>query len=289
MNVDRLSPPVYEAAHVDEVKESPVEADRMKESSRASVSGGSGGEGESPEEEPDSTEMPFLDHLEEFRWSLLKSIFAIVTGMLASWFLSDIFYSTISRLAKEAEIPLVYTKIMEPIMIKLQMALVMGLVLSMPFVFYFMWSFISPGLYKNEKKWFLPLAFAATVCFFIGASIAYFIIIPFMLSFIKNFMYDYVLPMITIGNFIGMLIKFTILFGVIFEMPLITYILAKIGIIKHTWMSRYRKYAIVCIFIAGAILTPPDPLSQIMMAAPLILLYEFSIIIARIAGRKTIL
>ena len=96
-------------------------------------------------------------------------------------------------------------------------------------------------------------------------------------------------PLLTIGDFISKMLTFTVLFGVIFEMPLIAFILAKIGIIKHTWMSKYRRYAIVGIFVVAAIFTPPDALSQIMMAIPLLFLYEVSILVARIAGRKTLL
>ncbi|MFC1607621.1 twin-arginine translocase subunit TatC [Candidatus Latescibacterota bacterium] len=248
-----------------------------------------GDDGDADVEGPDSTEMPFLDHLEEFRWALLKSIFTLAISMVGCWFIAKYFMVTITRLAKGAELDLIYTKLMEPIMIQLQIALYLGLVLSLPFVFYFLWSFIAPGLYKREKKWILPLVYVATISFLIGASIAYFIIIPFVLQLVKRFMNPDILAMLTIGDFISKVLKFTILFGVIFEMPLVSYILAKIGIIKHSWMSKYRKYAIVCIFIVGAIFTPPDPISQIMLALPLILLYEISIISARIAGSKTLL
>ena len=242
-----------------------------------------------PEEARDPSEMPFLDHLEEFRWAILKSIITIAGMMIASWFLTDMFYATITRLSKQAELELISTMLMEAIMIKLQMAFFMGLVLALPFVFYFSWSFVSPGLYDKEKKWVLPMVYVATGLFLIGASIAYFIIIPFLLSFIKGMMYEDVRQMITIGDFISKLLKLTVLFGVIFEMPLLSYILAKIGIIKHTWMSKYRKYAIVAIFILGAVFTPPDPISQVMMAIPLICLYEISILVARFAGRNTLI
>ncbi|MBN1291527.1 MAG: twin-arginine translocase subunit TatC [Candidatus Latescibacteria bacterium] len=256
----------------------------------SAASGGSGGDSTSGgEDELDSTEMPFLDHLEEFRWALLKSIFAVVIGMILSWFASEYFIGTITRLAKEAELTLVYNKIMESIMIRLQTALFMGLFVSLPFVFYFLWSFISPGLYKKEKKWVLPVVIGGTVCFFIGASIAYFVIIPFMLTFLKQFMVSDVQDMLSIGDFIGKMLKFTILFGIIFELPMVSAVLAKIGVLKYTWMSKYRKYAIVVIFIIGAVLTPPDPLSQILMAVPLWFLYEISILVARIMGRKTLI
>lgn len=270
----------------------PVPVEAVPEQGAVSDGGGDAGSAEPPVEEEgkrDPSEMPFLDHLEEFRWALLKSIFSIAFFMIVSWFITDWFYVTITRLAKNAELPLITTRVMEVLFLKLQMALVMGIVISLPFVFYYVWSFVSPGLYENEKKWVLPLVLASTVCFFIGASIAYFVVLPFMLMFLKTFIPPDILPMITIGDFISTLLKFIILFGVIFQMPLVTYALAKIGILKHQWMSKYRKYAIVVIFVIGAILTPPDPVSQVIMAMPLILLYEVSILVARFAGRKTVL
>ena len=288
-----LSVPEIDSLALDGLPEAQQSAggdeEAVTETSAAGGTGGDGGSDEKADEKPDSTEMPFLDHLEEFRWALLKAIFAIAIGMLASWFLAEEFIKTITRLATGAEVTLVYNKILESIMIRLQTALFMGIVISLPFVFYSLWSFIAPGLYKREKKWILPVIIGGTICFFIGASIAYFIIIPFMLSFLKGYMVEGVKDMISIGNFIGTMLKFTALFGVIFELPMVSYVLAKIGILKHTWMSKYRKYAIIVIFVCGAILTPPDILSQIMMAVPLVVLYEISIIVARVAGRKTLI
>lgn len=291
MDADGIYPRTYESALVGEEVLS-VHAEKTGELQKAVSSGGSGGNGgeiTEEAEEHDPTEMPFLDHLEEFRWALLKSIFTIVIGMLLSWFMAEKFITTITRLAEGAELNLVYIKILGPIMLRLQTALFMGLVISIPFIFYFMWSFVSPGLYKREKKWILPGVIGATVCFFIGASIAYFIIIPFILKFIKVLMVKGLLGMFEVNDFILWMLKFTVLFGVLFEMPMVSYYLAKIGILKYYWMTKYRKYAIVIIFIAGAILTPPDPLSQIMMAIPLIMLYEISIQVARVAGKKTLL
>lgn len=293
LDADRLFVRSYDSTTVPEEilpYAQPVDA----ELPQATQGGGSGGRGgavavEEEEEEHDPSEMPFLDHLEEFRWALLKSIFAITIGMVMSWFLSEEFISTITSLSKSAGLQLVYNTITEPIMIRLQTALYMGIVISFPFIFYFIWSFVSPGLYRREKKWILPILFSGAISFFIGALIAYFIVIPFMLKFIKQYMIEGIIDMLSIGDFISKMLKFTVLFGVIFEVPLVSYILAKIGILKHTWMSRYRKYAIVSIFIAAAIFTPPDPLSQIILAIPLIVLYEIGIQAARIGGRKTLL
>ncbi|MFC1490437.1 twin-arginine translocase subunit TatC [Candidatus Latescibacterota bacterium] len=241
------------------------------------------------EEEHDPSEMPFLDHLEEFRWAIIKSIAVVMICMIGSWFLSNIFWSTIIRLAENAEITLMSTKLFEGIMMKLQMTFVMGILLALPVVFYFLWSFISPGLYKKEKRWILPLVFASTICFFIGASIAYFIIIPFILPMVIDFMPENIELKVTISDFVAKMLRFTLLFGIIFELPMVSYILAKMGVLKHTFMSKNRRYAIVIIFIFGAIFTPPDYISQLTMALPLLVLYEISILVARFAGRKTII
>ena len=241
------------------------------------------------EEHPgDQTEMPFLDHLEEFRWALLKSIITMCICVIIGWPLSSAFFNTMVGMAKRAEFPLIFTKLMEPIIIKLQMSIVIGLVISLPFIFYFMWSFIAPGLYKHEKRWVLPLVFAATACFLIGAGLAFFIILPYMLGFIKKFVPTDILMMPTAGNFIDIFIKFSLLFGFLFELPVISFVLARIGILKHTWMSQYRRFAIVFIFIFAAIFTPPDPISIWFMAIPLLLLYEISIWIARFAEKKAV-
>lgn len=293
LDADRLfhevstPPPSPQAEHAAPGEAAQVPAKR--EPTAVSCSMGEDREKDEDLDEYDSTEMPFLDHLEEFRWALLKSIFAIVIAMVASWFLSDKFYSTITRLAKDAGLPLIITKVMEPIMLKLQMALVMGLVIALPFIFYFVWSFVSPGLYKREKTWIMPLVIGATFCFFVGASLAYFLVIPFMLNFLTKFIPPDIEPLITIGDFISKMLKFTLFFGIIFELPMVAYVLAKIGILKYTFMVQYRKYAIVIIFIIGAVFTPPEPVSQIMMALPLIVLYEVSIVVARFGGRNTIL
>lgn len=273
-------------------------ASALPERLRRLVSGGGGGSGGGTTDntekdgERDPTEMPFLDHLEEFRWVILKSIITVVITMIGSWYLADWFYLQITVLAKNAGIgELVYTKVLETLMLRLQMAFFMGLLIAIPFVFYFIWSFVSPGLYKNEKRWVLPLIFSATGCFFIGAALAWFVMVPYMLKFIIS---SFALPgtkgMITIGPFVSLIIKFVISFGITFELPVVTFVLAKIGIVKHTLMSKYRGYAVVIIFIISAVVTPTvDPISQTLFAIPLYILYEISILVARFAGRKTIL
>lgn len=326
-------------------------------------------------EHHDSTEMPFLDHLEELRWTILKSIIVIVITMIGAWYLSDWFYAQVTELAKggksflnnstSVNIPLaprtghegllsgvitdaktgkpipsatvivnpgnytaitdsagkyalqdvpegnytvtakkngytvaskssgmklVMTTVMEPLLIRLQMALVMGIVLALPLVLYFVWSFVSPGLYQNEKQWVMPLIFASTGCFFIGAALAWFVIVPYMLKFLQAFMPPDIEGMFTFGKFLGIILKFTLSFGVIFELPMVSFVLAKIGIIRHTMMTKYRGYALVLVFVISAIITPTvDPVTQTLMAIPLYLLYEVSIIVAWFAEKKTIL
>ncbi len=291
LDADGLFVPAYDPAAVDYV----ASATALDGPALRAQAGG-GGRGAVTEttaaetaEPHDPTEMPFLDHLEEFRWSLLKSIIAISVLMVASWFLTDYFWLSVTRLAKNAGLKLISTQLMEGVMIKLQMSLYMGFILALPFVFYYIWGFVSPGLYEREKKWVLPMVWAATGCFITGVSVAYFLVIPFVLPFVKSFIPKGVDPMFSIGNFISILMKFTIMFGIVFELPMVSYVLAKIGILRAAWMVTYRKYAIVTIFILAAIFSPPDPFSMFMVAIPLLILYEVSIWVARFAGRKTLI
>jgi len=138
----------------------------------------------------------------------------------------------------------------------------------------------------KEKKWILPVILTSIICFLIGAAIAYYVIVPAMLSRFKSFIPDDMEYIITIGTITRMLLTFSIMFGLFFQLPLLSYILVKMGIIKHTLMSHYRRHAIVVIFAISAVLTPPDPITMIMMAIPFIVLYELSIQIARFTGKN---
>jgi len=233
-------------------------------------------------------EMPFLDHLEELRWRLLKSIISVFVMMVICFTFSDYLLEIMLYPGKQINppVPLQVLKIQTMFMIKLEMALIAGIIFSLPVIFYQLWQFLAPGLLKKERK-LLPLfVFASVVCFLIGAVFAYFVIIPYALQFFLSLAPVDIENKIAIDFYIGFLIRIILVFGVVFELPMLSALLSKIGLLTPQFMRKYRRYAIVSAFILGAILTPPDPTTQIFLAVPIVLLYEASIYVSYLFSPK---
>jgi len=168
----------------------------------------------------------------------------------------------------------------------LKIALVAGLFLACPVWLYQAWAFIAPGLYAKEKRVVLPVVVSASALFMAGGLFAYYVMFPVMFDFLVNQMLPQTLAAsFTVDNYIGLLLRLTVAFGVVFELPLVLAMLAAIGLVTHQGLAKMRRYAIIVAFIAGAFLTPADPVSQILMAGPLIIFYEIGIILARFVGR----
>ncbi len=228
--------------------------------------------------------MPFLEHLEELRWRLMKSLISVFVFMLISFAFSDQLLDLLLFPGKNLAnpVPLQVLKVQTVFMIKLEIALVAGIIFSLPVIIYQVWQFIAPGLLLKERK-YLPLVMLAVISFFlIGAAFAYFIIIPFALEFFLGLAPANIENNIALDFYIGFLLRLILVFGVVFELPMLSLILTRMGILKPEFMRKYRKHFIVIAFIAGAILTPPDPSTQVMLAVPLIILYEVSIYISKI-------
>ena len=155
-----------------------------------------------------------------------------------------------------------------------------------PFSFYQIWAFIAPGLYKEEKRAILPLAFFSTLFFIAGASFCFFLVFPIAFQFFMGFATDAIVPMISVEEYLSFALKLLIAFGLVFEMPLFAYFLSRFGLLTPAFMRRQRRYAILLIFITAAILTPPDVFSQCLMAMPMLLLYEVSIYVSKVAYRE---
>lgn len=227
-------------------------------------------------------EMPFLDHLEELRWRIFKSLITIFVLMLICWGFSDYLLEILRYPGTRINPPLKMQvlKVQTVFMTKLEIALVSGIILGLPVIIYQIWQFVAPGLLKNEKK-FLPIIILSTIgCFLLGALFAYFIIIPFALQFFMDLAPADIENNIALDFYIGFLLRIIVVFGLVFELPIISIILTKMGLLTPAFMRKYRRYAIVGAFILGAILTPPDPSTQIMLAFPLVLLYELSIFLS---------
>lgn len=177
---------------------------------------------------------------------------------------------------------MVAVEIQETFFTAMKVAFFSAFIVSLPVIFWQMWLFLAPGLYEHEKKLVIPFVFFATLMFLIGGSFAYYIVIPVGFDFLVAFGSKVVTVLPSIGKYVGFFTKLMIGFGIAFELPVLTFFLAKIGLVDDKMLKNFFKYAVVLIFILAAILTPPDVISQVLMAAPLILLYGVSVYIAKI-------
>lgn len=231
-------------------------------------------------EEKNEKVMPFLDHLEELRQRLLKCIFSIMIFSVISYFFSKQIMKILLLPYPEAE-KLIFLAPTEGFITYIKISVFVGIIFSLPVIFYQLWKFIAPGLYNKEKKYIPTIVFFSTFFFLTGALFCYFVIIPFGLKFLLGFSTDQLEPNIQIKEYLKFVTLLIMVFGIIFELPLLSYFLTKMGLLTPEFMKTKRRYGIVTIFILAAILTPPDIVTQIFLALPLILLYEVSIWVSR--------
>ena len=175
----------------------------------------------------------------------------------------------------------IFTKVQEPFFTALKVAFFSGFILSLPIIFWQFWLFIAPGLYENEKKLVLPFVTAATMMFLMGASFCYYIVVPLGFDFLINFGTQLFKALPSIGEYVSFFTKLLFGFGLAFELPVITFFFAKLGFVTDKSLISFFRYAIIIIFLVAALLTPPDLLTQFLMAGPLIILYGVSILVAR--------
>ena len=234
--------------------------------------------------------MPFWEHVEELRWRIFKSLFAIIIGAFITHYFSDYVLTKLIEPSKTLNLPLnlQVLKVTSMFTIKLGIALMGGIIITLPIIFYQIWSFISPAFKETHNASVIFIVVFSTLFFVIGLLFGYKVLIPFSLSFFTSM----TTPIVTIDyNFTldGYLIYIIwLLFssGLIFQLPIITIMGTKIGLLTPAFLKYYRKYAIVLFLIIGSLLTPPDPLSQLLIFIPLVLLYEFSIFISWIFLKK---
>ena len=245
----------------------------------------------SEEEEPEDDEKPMtlLDHLGELRKRLVRGFLAVVIGFFACYgFAQQLFYYLSLPLLKvmPADSKFIYTGVAEGFFVDMKVAFVAGLFVSCPFLFYQIWAFIAPGLYEEEKRYVMPLALCSTFFFLLGGVFCYFGVFPLAFEFFLSYSTGNIVAMLSIGEYLSFALKMLIAFGLIFEMPLFSFFLARMGIVTAQRMRDVRKYAVLAVFVIAAILTPPDVFSQLMMAGPMLVLYEISIWVAALVGRK---
>ncbi|RLB35361.1 MAG: twin-arginine translocase subunit TatC [Deltaproteobacteria bacterium] len=233
--------------------------------------------------------QPFMAHLEELRSRLIACAIAVGIGFGISYVFSKKLF-LILILPLKANMPagdkLIFTNLPEMFFTYLKTAFIAGILLSSPFIFYEIWMFIAPGLYQKERKFLIPFVVFSSILFVGGALFGYFVVFPFGFKFFLSFANEYIQALPSVKQYFSFAIKLLLAFGVVFELPVVAFFLAKMGLVTSKFLKRQRKFAILLIFVAAAILTPPDMVTQLMMAGPLLLLYEISIYVAKIAERK---
>ena len=234
--------------------------------------------------------QPFLGHLEELRKRLIASAIAVAIGFAGCYFFAERIFQILIEPLK-AVMPegdsLIFTSLPEMFLTSLKVALVSGVLLAAPLLFYEMWMFVTPGLYRNEKKLVIPFVISSTILFVGGALFGYFIVFPFAFKFLMGFASDSLQALPSMREYFNIAVKLLLAFGITFETPVFIFFLAKVGIVNYAMLKSYRKYAIMVSFVAAAFLTPPDVFTQVMMALPLVVLFELSLLIIRISEKKS--
>lgn len=244
--------------------------------------------------------MSFLDHLEELRWRLVRSAIAILVVAITLWIFREwiienlflsmrnpdfisfrMFCSYLGVCVEEIPIEYQSTTVTGQFSYAIMMSIMGGIVLAFPFIFYQIWSFVKPGLRKNEKSVAKGLVLFVSMLFFTGIAFGYFVVAPLCVQFFGNFkMSDMIENKFTIKSFMSTVLSTVFYTGLLFLLPVVTYIFSKLGVLSAAFLRKYRKHAIVGVLILSALITPPDLISQVIVGIPIAILYEAGIIIA---------
>jgi sec-independent protein translocase protein TatC len=233
--------------------------------------------------------QPFLSHLEELRKRLIACAIAVGIGFAVCYAFSKRLYkllvAPLIEIMPEGE-GLIFTNLLAPFFTYLKTGLIAGVMLVAPYLFYQLWLFIAPGLYQHEKKYVIPFVTFSSVLFVGGALFGYFLVFPLVFKFFLGFESEFIQAMPSMNEVFSFALRLLFGFGIAFELPVVIFFLAKIGVVTPELLRKKRKYALLLMFVVGAIITPPDVISQVILALPLIVLYEFGIILAQIAAGK---
>ncbi len=257
---------------------------------------------------PEDKEMSFIDHLEELRWHVMRSLIAIAIGGIVLFIFSDWYFGRILLgptkadfisyqwfcnlsggslcMAPAEDVAVQAIGLGESFITAVKMSFVGGFVVGFPYVFYEFWSFIRPGLYKEEQKATRGVIFICSLLFFIGVSFGFLIIAPFGTYFLTNFTVGGASNVPTLDSVISYMVMFTLPAALIFQLPVLIHFLASFGLVTAASMRKYRKHSFIGILILASVLTPPDVVTQVLIALPLYLLYEISVFIAKRAEKK---
>ncbi len=231
-------------------------------------------------------EMAFFDHLDELRRRLIYIAIAVVISAIVSFLFIDVILDFITRPARGLE--LIYTTPAEAFMSQIRLALIVGVVVVLPFIFYQILAFIMPALRESEKKAVIPLIGLMVFLFALGISFGYYVVFPFALTFFLGFATEQLLAYFKISEYISFVVAFLVAFGVVFQVPLVFWFLGYLSILSSDLLRRNRKFAVLIVAILSAVITPPDLFSQVLMIGPMMVLYEVGILLVRLTERKRI-
>jgi sec-independent protein translocase protein TatC len=238
--------------------------------------------------EGQSGRMSLFGHLQDLRKRLTRSAIAVLVGFLACYAFAGqmlkILMKPMLDVLKQSHF--IYTVPTEAFFTEMKIAFVAGIFASSPYIFYQVWQFVAPGLYSHEKRWIAPIALASALFFTFGAMFGYFVVFPFGFEFFASYTSDILVFTPKLDEYLDFVLKLLFAFGVVFELPLFLFFLARLGLVTHVGLRKKRKYAILVSFVVAAALTPPDAISQTMMAVPLCILYEVGIWVAFFFGKK---
>lgn len=233
--------------------------------------------------------IPFTAHLEELRKRLIRCFIAIGIGFVISYGFKERLFQILTEplvSVMQTDSKLIFTGLPEAFFTYLKAAFLSGVMLASPVILYEFWMFIAPGLYKTERRMLTPIIILSSIFFICGALFGYFIVFPIGFKFFLSFSNENIQALPSMREYLSFASKLLLAFGLAFELPIVITFLARLGIVTVDFLRKNRKYAILLIFVASAILTPPDVASQVLMAVPLMALYELSIIGAMIFGKK---
>jgi len=238
-----------------------------------------------------STEMPFLDHLEELRWRLIRAIGALAVGFGVAFFL--VVHYDVIGLLQSPILPylhghkLIVTHPTDTFSITLTISFILGIALALPVILYQIWAFLSPALYKHEKRVVLPVLLGAALLFAAGVALAWFVVLPLSLSFLMTFQTSSLDTLISASEYFGFATTMALIFGAVFELPIAIVLLTALGVVQPAMLAQFRRYAIVIIWGAAAIITPGDFLgTTAVLSVALYLLYELSIVLSWLVYRR---
>ena len=233
-------------------------------------------------------EMPFLEHLEELRWHIVKAVAGLliataVCGAYSTFIVQDILLTPLLKVGLKPQVLAPYGIVL----LYMQAMLICGLILSMPNTLYWLWRFIAPGLLPKERRYISAIVGLTSICFFGGVAFGYFVLVPTALEFFANFETENIELNVSIDRYVSFLLALIFGSGLVFELPMVSYFLSKLGILTPAFMRHYRKHAYVAILIIAAVITPsPDAVTQLLLAGPMVLLYELSIFISKFVNMK---